>query len=425
MKKNTLIIIFFILISISSDAQWTRISNDTSFYYTSVWFLNKDTGFVCGDEWWSINSVILRTLDGGISWDTTLFPGGFWYLCVQFANDTTGYVVGQDGDVFKTYDMGNTWQQEGSCWIGLDMTSMFFVTRDTGFFVSMYSGQLSRMVIPPSPPHFCLGIAGNFGESDWPGTGSLRFLNRQHGYVAGGHGKFAKTSDGGDSWQAFNGDTNIFVLSAWMSDTSHAVMAGTNGNVSVTNNGGISWSPTISISQHPVLDIAFVNNQKGYAVGGADAYYWQVLNTSPKGIIWKTEDGGYTWTIDDSSWYNQITSLFIVNDSLAYAVGYSGIIFKNSNLYYDGINEIYNNGNNISLFPNPATTEIKIENVKSKIESVEVYDVMGKEIKYLIPNPSPSGEGSASIDVSELAAGIYFVKVFDGERSVVKRFVKM
>ena len=49
---------------------------------------------------------------------------------------------------------------------------------------------------------------------------------------------------------------------------------------------------------------------------------------------------------------------------------------------------------------------------------------MGERIKVLTPNPSPSGEGSASIDVSMLAPGIYFVKVRGEKTEAMLKFVK-
>jgi hypothetical protein len=83
-----------------------------------------------------------------------------------------------------------------------------------------------------------------------------------------------------------------------------------------------------------------------------------------------------------------------------------------------GVNEIENLNSSISLFPNPATSEIKIKNAKSKIESVEVFDVMGQlQTSNLRPQTN-------SVDVSSLAQGIYFVKVTGENTTAVAKFVK-
>ena len=76
----------------------------------------------------------------------------------------------------------------------------------------------------------------------------------------------------------------------------------------------------------------------------------------------------------------------------------------------------------VCIFPNPATNEIKVQSSTFKVQRVEIYDVMGQ--KCLTPTLS-KGEGvSASINVSELIAGIYFVKVKAGKREQVFKLVK-
>jgi hypothetical protein len=197
-------------------------------------------------------------------------------------------------------------------------------------------------------------------------------------------------------------------------------MAGESGMVSVTVNGGISWTSPISISPYCITDISFVNNQKGYAVGGKGPCWLPVL--PEKGFIWKTLDGGYIWTVDDSSWNESIESIFIVNDSLAFAVGERGLILKNSNLYYNGIGEINNTVIAFFSFPNPATNEIRIENANSIIESIEIYNVLGKRI--YSEQLQTSDLKPQTVNVSTWNAGMYFVKLRGEKEERVGKFVK-
>jgi hypothetical protein len=74
--------------------------------------------------------------------------------------------------------------------------------------------------------------------------------------------------------------------------------------------------------------------------------------------------------------------------------------------------------NYFSLIPNPATNEIKIENAKSKIESVEVFDVMGQ---LQTSNFKPQ---TISVEVSSLAQGIYFVRVRTEKGSITRKLIK-
>lgn len=74
------------------------------------------------------------------------------------------------------------------------------------------------------------------------------------------------------------------------------------------------------------------------------------------------------------------------------------------------------------LSPNPVTKELRISPAVSGIENVEIYDVIGECVKTFIPNTS---HGEALIDVSELSAGIYFVRVRDDKnKMLVMKFIK-
>ncbi|HLG35807.1 MAG TPA: SBBP repeat-containing protein [Bacteroidia bacterium] len=78
-----------------------------------------------------------------------------------------------------------------------------------------------------------------------------------------------------------------------------------------------------------------------------------------------------------------------------------------------------------SIFPNPATTEVTINFGKEGWCDVRVWNVLGEQVKDLTLTLS-KGEGTATIDVSELMPGIYFVVVRDEENGlVVRKVVKM
>lgn len=63
---------------------------------------------------------------------------------------------------------------------------------------------------------------------------------------------------------------------------------------------------------------------------------------------------------------------------------------------------------NFAIYPNPAqsTVEISLQNTNDKIETIRIFDVMGKQIQTI--NTSASVQ---TVDVSELARGIYMVEI--------------
>jgi hypothetical protein len=72
--------------------------------------------------------------------------------------------------------------------------------------------------------------------------------------------------------------------------------------------------------------------------------------------------------------------------------------------------------NNLSIFPNPATTTLNITGLTTNA-SAAVYDISGKQ---LLSQPLTT----QAINISSLAPGLYFISITTAEGSVVKKFVK-
>jgi hypothetical protein len=88
-----------------------------------------------------------------------------------------------------------------------------------------------------------------------------------------------------------------------------------------------------------------------------------------------------------------------------------------------GINEIQNtSANGMKIYPNPADDRITIE-IKSQILAksslLSVYDIEGR-----LMFAEPIIQRSTSIDISQLARGVYILKLTDNSGSEVSRFVK-
>jgi hypothetical protein len=80
--------------------------------------------------------------------------------------------------------------------------------------------------------------------------------------------------------------------------------------------------------------------------------------------------------------------------------------------------------NSIALFPNPANEVVNVQCTMNnvQVEAIEVFDVYGKAVRTV--EPSYYGGSTTTINVSGLAAGMYFVRVTTEEGAVTKSFVK-
>lgn len=81
--------------------------------------------------------------------------------------------------------------------------------------------------------------------------------------------------------------------------------------------------------------------------------------------------------------------------------------------------------NSVTLYPNPAKEVVNVQctmnNVQFDVTEVEVYDVFGKIVRTV---QWADGHSPMQINVSDLADGMYFVRVTTDQGVVTKRFVK-
>jgi hypothetical protein len=71
--------------------------------------------------------------------------------------------------------------------------------------------------------------------------------------------------------------------------------------------------------------------------------------------------------------------------------------------------------NNISIYPNPARSEVNVLfDANADIRNIAVYNLIGKAVAvYRVSN------GSAKLDIDNMPSGIYFMRFVDGNNHVV------
>lgn len=214
---------------------------------------------------------------------TSLAQAQSWQVNNSFANDplgdihfitpTIGFVVGDGNTIYRTTDAGDNWTATVSPQIMTD----------------------------------------------------VEFPNPAVGYVCGLNGAFMKTTDGGATWTtsiAWTTD-HLTEMSFVSVDTGYMVSYNTTNyavQVWKTVNGAMSWSiVSPNITNNTVHDVCFVNNLVGFVaqMGGA--------------IIKSTYNGGATWNSQNVGPTTGILGIDFINDTVGFAVGHSGGIYRTTN----------------------------------------------------------------------------------------------
>ncbi|AFH50812.1 Hypothetical protein IALB_3109 [Ignavibacterium album JCM 16511] len=90
-------------------------------------------------------------------------------------------------------------------------------------------------------------------------------------------------------WVRIDSPTNNFLRKIVFTDSLNGWACGLNGTIIHTSDGGDNWFIQNTNTSDPIIDIHFIDNQKGWAL------IWE-LNTPPFGSYFlKTVDGGATW----------------------------------------------------------------------------------------------------------------------------------
>ncbi len=381
------------------------------------------------------------TSDGGKTWhqifrDTAIFDNEkndyIWQcrrvLDVAYPDSNLIFLLHDYGVYFYSTDKGKTWEKPGNL-NGFEMLQNW-----TNFYNSEIGGFTNNL-----SAYYTYNGCKTFKEITFPN-------------------KYIFFED-----IAFPDENNIYAL-CYNHDN-----WGNTTRIIKSSNRGMDWD-TLPIPPLRIRRIYFFDTLNGFGYGMR-----RIASLRDNSVILKTSDGGYTWRIVlDSligSKQNGLINMSFAPDRLnGIAIGYTNQVLRTKDggetWFYDStyfdiaydwpsdahqissnsffitssdnrtVWEYYENGftsvphfqiaEHILLFPNPTTGEVNIKlnnhTLKGVVKSVKIYDVLGNVVVSLGDSRFRGNDSQdIRLDVSSLAAGVYFVRV-GGQ---VLKFVKM
>ena len=94
------------------------------------------------------------------------------------------------------------------------------------------------------------------------------------------------------------------------------------------------------------------------------------------------------------------------------------IDFNDQYEYSNVINIKFSNESKIDIYPNPTTGKINIKGIDTELTEIEIYDSLGKLVRYLPQN-------MGNVDISELPIGVYFISIKSNNFKFTKRIMKI
>jgi len=141
---------------------------------------------------------------------------------------------------------------------------------------------------------------------------ALSFCDRLNGWAVGTAGTVLHTSDGGTTWAPQYANSTNYFQDVVCLNPSTAIITGATGFIAKTTNGGASWDTMSLGSTFGISSVKFLDAKNGYAI---EQY------SSSNNKFFKTTDGGATWTTNSTGFGDIIYSIAFANSSIGYAAG--------------------------------------------------------------------------------------------------------
>ncbi len=367
-------------------------------------FLDSDSGLYAG----TTNGLILST-NHGVSWQTLVdwgFDSGTPQIVAVTRMGTIifaavgGYEYNSPGHgIIRSTDGGNNWIPVNR---GLDDTDVHAITAvGTDIFAGTWDGGgvfrssdsgASWTAVNDGLAAVYVNVLAATNQKLFAGTDSGLFLS----------------TDAGTSWhQASNG------LSGWVGIL---VISGTymlaNGGETIflSSDGGASWSAlsdSVTGSNHvlPLYGISSLANS------GQDFFESGSFSQLVPGIFLST-NRGVSWTVIDSGEPDRVNAIVVSGPNLVASTAEGIWHWPLSEFNQSGVagSGAGNFGSTLRFFPNPASNELQITGSASigndAAGTVHLFDLLGRERMN-----APLVGNSATLDVSQLVAGMYLLRL--------------
>jgi len=166
---------------------------------------------------------------------------------------------------------------------------------------------------------------------------------------------------------------------------------------------------TAFIAEFELVSYTIIAQSNNNSFGQAIVTQEPNCDNDYKAVMQATANSGYRFVSWNDGNTDNPRNINVTSDSTFTA------IFES----VSGIDEILDNS--ISIYPNPVKEELFITS-ENKVEKIEICDLAGRVVSGVFNTPLQNG--GATINVSSLPQGVYFVKIYTDKGVVTKRVIK-
>jgi photosystem II stability/assembly factor-like uncharacterized protein len=241
---------------------------------TSITFTDAQHGWAVGG-----NGLIIRTTDGGNSWELLKPPPTSELQAVYFLNPQVGFVGGRSAlldshtdevtgfsEILCTKDGGDSWRR---CYKQDEPSSFFQLTclSESVAFAVLGANQLIRTedqgstwAEVPKPAKYVYAVAQSPDGTTW---------------LAGSQGLHS-SNDGGKTWRQPESLPKDIASKGWkaisFNDRGQGIAVGESGAIALTTDGGSNWKLS-SLTGSEELRVIRMRDSSAFILGATNAYH--------------------------------------------------------------------------------------------------------------------------------------------------------
>jgi photosystem II stability/assembly factor-like uncharacterized protein len=338
-----------LLKSTDGGESWEFIMLQERMYVRDIFFINEETGWICGRSENSGPSHILSTTNGGSSWETQLTQlNGGSFKSIVFANENYGWSAGFFTNILHTTNGGQNWFVQADAPTDilsiflLDSLHLWAATSSSSPTLKTSDGGINWVpdstVMWAKDVHFLdtlMGWAAGWSSISKTTNGGLNWkeqyyllqeewvdifmLDENYGWVVSISGLILATTNGGEDWIEQNNPAILGLSSIAFKDSLNGITVGDFASLLKTSNGGTSWeNKTQSFTEEWLFGLHFINENIGWVSG-------------ENGTILKTTNSGEYWVIQNSGVTKRLREIYFRNELMGWSLGNEGTIINTTN----------------------------------------------------------------------------------------------
>jgi|GEM_PF-2263304 len=286
---------------------------NSSFPIDNIKFFNELEGRVIGF------SHIYTTSDGGQTWEdqtNNQIMHSIGDFSAFWTHPDTCYIASQDASLLRTYDNGITFEDLTRD-TEFNYECVYFKDTLNGFAAGDISGYSNQSVIRYTHDGGYTWANATLDSVYNYGVHEMHFFDADNGMAFFSQG-FYRTTDGGHIWTANTTGFNLINPQVEVLPDGTLFIAGPRGVIIRSTDNGENWAQVFpGFTEGALVDFRLTDNLTGYMAIAHE--------TSGPQTLYKTIDGGFTWTPLD------LSSIFWVR-SMDFADNLHGIVNMDNNV---------------------------------------------------------------------------------------------